>query len=47
MAAPAVAVAAKKVVVALVSDKKGRKFLMTVIGIVIGIVLAPLCILMD
>lgn len=46
MAAPAVAVAAKKVLVALVSDKKGRKFLMTVIGIVIGIVLAPLCILM-
>ena len=46
MAAPAVAVAAKKVLVALASDKKGRKFLMTVIGIVIGIVLAPLCILM-
>lgn len=46
MAAPAVAVAAKKVLVALVSDKKGRKFLMTIIGIVIGIVLAPLCILM-
>ena len=36
MAAPAVAVAAKKVLVALVSDKKGRKFLMTIIGIVIA-----------
>lgn len=46
MAAPAIAVVAKKVVVALASDKKGRKFLGTVIGIVLGVILAPLCILM-
>lgn len=42
MAAPAVIPIIKKVVSALVSSKKGRKFLLTVLGIVLVIILLPM-----
>jgi len=46
MAAPAVAVAAKKIAAVVLSDKKGRKVVATIIGVVIAILLLPLCVLM-